>query len=155
MSTPHWLPGQLRELSRSECLGLVATKSVGRIAYAGPDGPEVVPVNFVLQHHTVLFATSPHSLLGRQLGLDVAAFQVDDIDDDSQSGWSVLLRGRVEPVDTDDLPPAAARPHPWAAGQRSLRLRLVPRTTTGRRLLPDREGTSMPQPASTTVPPGA
>ena len=60
MSTQHWLPGQLRELSRSECLGLIATKSVGRIA----------------------------------------------------SGWSVLRRGRVEPVDTDDLPPAAARPHP-------------------------------------------
>ena len=76
MSTQHWLPGQLRELSRSECLGRIA------------------------------------------------------------SGWSVLRRGRVEPVDTDDLPPAAARPHPWAAGQRSLRLRLVPRTTTGRRLLP-------------------
>lgn len=136
MTTQHWLAGQLRELSRPECLGLIATKSVGRIAYAGPDGPEVVPVNFVLQDDTVLFATSPHSLLGRQPGLDGAAFQVDDIDDDSRSGWSVLLRGRVEPVDTDDLPPAEARPEPWAAGQRSLRLRLEPRTTTGRRLIP-------------------
>ena len=141
MSTQHWSQGHLRELSRGECLGLLATKAVGRIAHAGPDGPEVVPLNFVLQHDTVLFATSPHSVLGRQLGLDVAAFQVaafqvDDSDDDTQSGWSVLLRGRVEPVETDDLPPAAARPHPWASGQRSLRLRLVPRTITGRRLLP-------------------
>jgi len=136
VSTQHGSQGQLRELSRSECLGLLATKVVGRLAYTGADGPEVVPVNFVIQHDTVLFATSPHSMLGQQLRLDVAAFQVDDIDDDNQSGWSVLLRGRVEPVETDDLPPAEARPHPWAAGQRPLHLRLIPRTITGRRLSP-------------------
>ena len=29
-----------------------------------------------------------------------------DIDDHTQSGWSVLLRGRGEPVGIDDLPPA-------------------------------------------------
>ena len=135
MSTQYWSQSQLRELSQSECLGLLAGKSVGRIAYTGPDGPEVVPVNFVLQHDTVLLATSPHSLLGRHLRFDVAAFQVDDIDNQTQSGWSVLVRGRVEPVDTEDLPSAGARPHPWAAGQRRLHLRLVPRTITGRRLL--------------------
>ena len=67
-------------------------------------------MNFVVQNGTVLFRTSLHSRLGRQVSLGVAAFQVDEIDDYTESGWSVLLRGAVEPVETRDLPPAAARP---------------------------------------------
>ena len=135
MSTETWFQGQLRDLSREECLELLASKSVGRIAYDGSDGPEVLPLNFVVQDGSVLFRTSPHSALGRRLRLDVAAFQVDEVDDYTQSGWSVLLRGPVEPVDAHDLPSADLRPTAWPAGHRSLHLRLQPRTITGRRLL--------------------
>jgi nitroimidazol reductase NimA-like FMN-containing flavoprotein (pyridoxamine 5'-phosphate oxidase superfamily) len=135
MSTETWFQGQLRDLSQEECLELLASKSVGRIAYDGPDGPEVLPLNFVVQDGSVLFRTSPYSELGRRLRLDVAAFQVDEVDDYTQSGWSVLLRGPIEPVEPDDLPPADLRPTAWPAGRRSLHLRLQPRTITGRRLL--------------------
>ena len=93
-------------------------------------------MNFVVQNGTVLFRTSLHSRLGRQVSLGVAAFHVDEIDDYTESGWSVLLRGAVEPVETRDLPPAAARPAAWPSGERSLHLRLRPRIITGRRLVP-------------------
>ena len=134
--TEPWFAGHLRELTRDECLELLATKSVGRVAYCTPDGPEVLPLNYVVDDGTLLFRTSPHSALGRQLRLGVAAFQVDDVDDYTESGWSVLVRGNVEPVSTDDLPPASRRPRPWVGGVRPLHLRLTPRTVTGRRLLP-------------------
>ena len=134
--TEPWFAGHLRELSRAECLELLATKTVGRVAYCTPDGPEVLPLNYVVEGDTLLFRTSPHSALGRHLRLDVAAFQVDEVDDYTESGWSVLVRGTVEPLSTDDLPPAGQRPRPWVEGSRPLHLRLTPRSITGRRLLP-------------------
>lgn len=136
MNTETWFPGHLKELAPDECLELLATKTVGRLAYNGPDGPEVLPLNFALDDGTVLIRTSPHSTLGRKVQVGVAAFQVDDIDEFTESGWSVLLRGTVEPVTGDALPAEDARPVSWPEGQRSLFLRLAPRSVTGRRLLP-------------------
>ena len=134
--TDAWFRGPLQELSTEECLSLVSSKNVGRLAYLGTEGIEVLPLNYVVHDGTLLFRTSPHTSLGRRLRLDAAAFEVDEIDDYTQSGWSVLIRGRVEPVDVDELPPSSDRPQPWPAGQRPLHLRLAPRTITGRRLLP-------------------
>jgi uncharacterized protein len=136
MSTGTWFQGHLKELSQDECLELLATKTVGRIAYSGPDGPEVVPLNFVLHNGTVLIRTSAYSALGQRLQHGVAAFQADEIDEFTQSGWSVLLRGSVEPLTDDSLPAEDARPVVWPEGQRSFHLRLTPLIITGRRLLP-------------------
>ena len=134
--TDGWFQGQLKELSEDECLELLASKQVGRLAYVDRDGPLAVPVNYVLDQGTVLFRTSPHSALGRY-ARSGAALEVDDIDDYTQSGWSVLLRGPVEYVDPDDLPAdAEGRPTPWPQGVRTLHVRIRPRSITGRRLLP-------------------
>lgn len=134
--TESWFQGHLQELTREQCLELLETRSVGRVAFNTPDGPEVLPLNYVVHDESVVFRTSPHSGLGRQLQVAAAAFQVDDIDDYTESGWSVLLRGSVRPVEFEDLPPADRRPRTWVAGVRSLHLRLLPTTITGRRLLP-------------------
>lgn len=131
-----WFQGHLHDLTKEQCLELLATKNVGRVAYCSADGPEVLPLNYAVHDETLLFRTSPHSALAQHLRLGTAAFQVDDIDDYTESGWSVLVRGTVEPVDVDDLPAADERPRPWASGQRNLHLRLTPRAITGRRLLP-------------------
>ena len=69
------------------------------------------------------------------LGSAPAAFQIDEFDDYTQSGWSVLLRGHATYVDVADHP-AAAELIPWAEGQRSLLVRIAAREITGRRLLP-------------------
>jgi hypothetical protein len=131
-----WFKGHLVQLSREECLELLASKKVGRVAYCAPEGPEVLPLNYVLEGDTLLFRTSPHTALGQRLRLDVAAFQVDEVDDYTESGWSVLVRGMVAAVEYDDLPASDQRPEPWVAGNRGLHLRLTPRTITGRRLMP-------------------
>jgi nitroimidazol reductase NimA-like FMN-containing flavoprotein (pyridoxamine 5'-phosphate oxidase superfamily) len=130
-----WFRGRLTELLEDECLELLTVKQVGRLAYADQDGPVVVPVNYVLHDRSVLFRTSPHSLLGRNVSNAVVAFEVDDIDDVTESGWSVLVRGRAEYLDVDDLPTSDRRPAPWADGGRNLNVRIRPRSVTGRRLL--------------------
>ena len=93
--SPVLFRGELRELDVAECRELLGTKKVGRVAYCGSDGPEVLPMNYVVADESLLFRTSPSSALGHRLRVDVAAFQVDEVDDYTESGWSVLLRGTV------------------------------------------------------------
>jgi nitroimidazol reductase NimA-like FMN-containing flavoprotein (pyridoxamine 5'-phosphate oxidase superfamily) len=65
-------PGRIEELTRSECFGLLAGVSLGRVAVVDDRGPVVFPVSFVLDRHTVVFRTEPGTKLhaaGRQPGL--------------------------------------------------------------------------------------
>lgn len=131
-----WTSGKLRELDHSECLELLDTRSVGRVAFCAEDGPVVLPVNYVVHEGDVLFRTSPHNSIARHVNSRPAAFQVDEIDDFTQSGWSVLVRGKAELVeDIHDLP-REVRPVPWAEGTRSLFVRVRGLSITGRRLYP-------------------
>lgn len=131
-----WTSGKLRELESSECLELLRTRSVGRVAFCAEDGPVVLPVNYVVHEGDVVFRTSPHNSIARHVNRRPAAFQVDEIDDFTQSGWSVLLRGTAELVeDVHDLP-RDARPVSWAEGARTLFVRVPGHSVTGRRLYP-------------------
>jgi len=138
----RWFQGHLMEMSHSECLEALASRPVGRVAYCDPDGPVVIPVNYVLEGEDVLFRIASWTSLARGLH-GPAAFQVDDFEEYTQSGWSVLVRGKVSYIDHDSGSEGAAkgaaegteRPVPWAAGRRELLVRISPSSITGRRLL--------------------
>jgi hypothetical protein len=136
--SPHerWFPSHLKEITTAECLELLAGHHVGRVAYCDALGPVVLPVNYVLDHDTVLFQVSPHSTLARHLQSGPASFEIDDFDDYNQSGWSVLIRGDASYVDSEALPGHDERPIVWAEGQRTFHVRITPHDITGRRLLP-------------------
>jgi nitroimidazol reductase NimA-like FMN-containing flavoprotein (pyridoxamine 5'-phosphate oxidase superfamily) len=131
----RWFQGHLRELDEAECWELVRSREVGRIAYVDDRGPMVVPITFVVGEEYLLFRVAAYSEVARHLPDGRAAMEVDDIDYFTRSGWSVVVRGRVDVVNTDDLPAEGERPTPWPKGQRSLHLRLTPDAVTGRRLL--------------------
>ena len=117
------------ELTVDECLELLATASVGRIAVAGPDGPPlVVPVNFVLEGSVIVFRTAPGAKLDA-LRRNRASFQVDSIDPLHRTGWSVLLQGLA----FEGSPPEVD-PDPWESGAKHYWIRLVPSSITGRRI---------------------
>jgi nitroimidazol reductase NimA-like FMN-containing flavoprotein (pyridoxamine 5'-phosphate oxidase superfamily) len=132
-----WFPSHLREISEAECLELLASHRVGRVAYCDDQGPVVLPVNYVLAQDSVLIQISPHSTLARHLRAARASFQIDDFDEYNQTGWSVLVRGNATHVDSADLPADDSdRPHAWAEGQRTFHVRITPSDISGRRLLP-------------------
>ena len=107
---------------------------MGRVGYVDEHGPAVLPVNIVVVDRTVVVRVAPYSVLGRNLPGAAAAFEADEIDEYTRSGWSVVVRGRVEVAEMDDLP-EEVRPRSWAEGGRALFLRLVPSVVSGRRLL--------------------
>ncbi len=131
-----WFPSHLREISQAECLGLLAAHQVGRVAYCDDLGPVVLPVNYVLDHDTLLLEVSPHSTLATHLRSGAACFEIDEVDEFSQSGWSVLVRGTATFVENEDLPGDLVEPIAWAEGQRQFHVRVTPSQISGRRLLP-------------------
>ena len=127
----HW-----HELTKRECFKLLAQEHLGRIALVNSWGPIVLPVNFVLDHHTVVFRTSEGTKLDAASAAARVAFEADGTDVPTRSGWSVVVRGEaVEVTDPAELARLRELPlHPWApcAGHRYVRV--LPAVLTGRRI---------------------
>lgn len=132
----QWILGLLRDIDRDECLELLSTRQVGRIAYCTADGPAVLPVNHVVAGGAILFRVAPDSRLAAAIEGQRVAYQVDDFDEFYQSGWSVLARGTAEFIAPEELPARGSRPAPWPQGERSQYVRVKPETLTGRRVIP-------------------
>ena len=93
----------LEEIDRDECLDLVGSVSVGRIAVALPGGPPfVVPVNYALDGDVVVFRSDPGSKLFA-LREQPVSFQVDAVDPVRRTGWSVLIQGIAQEVAQDEV----------------------------------------------------
>lgn len=130
--------GLLHEMSAEECLGLLAAGVVGRAAICTPEGPHVVPVNYAVDGDSIVFRTTPYSVLGTYAWAGDIAFEVDQIDLAAHRGWSVVARGRGEMVeDVEEVEEIrwAHDPKPWAEGARPLFVRLRWRELTGRRIV--------------------
>jgi nitroimidazol reductase NimA-like FMN-containing flavoprotein (pyridoxamine 5'-phosphate oxidase superfamily) len=131
----------IKELSENECLELIAPGGIGRIAYVGRFGPAVLPVNYELRGGAVVFRAAEHGPLDEDLRTGIAgadyhvAFEIDEIDQGAQAGWSVLIQGPAHHVTADELNAGGgARVEPWAPGDREMVVRIVPSRITGRRV---------------------
>jgi len=124
---------RLVDLTPDECWTLATTRPVGRLAWNGPHGPTVVPVNFTLDGSNVHIRTTPYSAAAQEGDDSPVSFQVDSIDADDHTGWSVLMRGRAH-FDYGGQR-VAGGPEPWLSGPRSLPLRVEVIEVSGRRLV--------------------
>jgi hypothetical protein len=132
-----WYPGHLKDLDEEECRDLVSQHLIGRVAWCHPtDGPTVLPVNYRFDGRHIVFRTSPHTDLARHFSQGRAAFQIDEFDEYTQSGWSVMARGQADLVPSDEVPEPDQRPSPWVAGSRDVYIRIAVERLTGRRVLP-------------------
>lgn len=127
-----------RELDRQECMRLLPKAPVGRIVYTRQALPAVLPVNFWLDHDgAVLMRISAASGLVRAIDGAVVAFEADQVDADTHSGWSVVVTGEATVV-TD--PAEHTRlldtgPSSWAPAPHEVFVRIDPELVTGRELV--------------------
>jgi uncharacterized protein len=127
----------LEVLDYDTCLGLLAGEDVGRLAMGTGGAPLVFPVNYALDGETLVFRTDPGTKL-HWAGRSRVAFEIDGLDRDTRTGWSVVVTGRLDEVTHYD----SARfervrrllVEPWAAGDKAHWLRLIPTQITGRRV---------------------
>jgi nitroimidazol reductase NimA-like FMN-containing flavoprotein (pyridoxamine 5'-phosphate oxidase superfamily) len=127
-----------RELERQECLRLLAKVPVGRIVHTRGALPAVLPVNFSLDHDgSVLLRTSAASELVRAVDGAVVAFEADEVDAVTHSGWSVVVTGEAtvvtDPAERERL--ARTGPPSWVPSPEEVFVRIEPELVTGRELV--------------------
>lgn len=122
------------DLSPAECWARLRKENVGRLGVLLDDGPDICPVNFVVDGSTVVFRSGPGSKLAAVSRGGPVAFEVDHHDPEAGAAWSVVLRGRADLVtetyaliDTTSLPL-----FPWHAAPKGAFVRVTPTTITGR-----------------------
>ena len=126
----------LEVIDRSECLTLLRTRSVGRVAVTVAALPAIFPVNFAVMDDDIVFRSSPGSKLTAAAQRAVVAFEVDDVDNLYHSGWSVLVVGPASEIThPDELARAAELPlTPWAPGSKGHYIRIHCELVSGRRV---------------------
>jgi nitroimidazol reductase NimA-like FMN-containing flavoprotein (pyridoxamine 5'-phosphate oxidase superfamily) len=127
---------ELRELGRAECLQLLAGAAVGRVVFTDGAMPAATPVNYVLDDEEIVFRTSAGGKLAAAIRHAVVAFEVDDINARTHTGWSVLGIGEAyEIVDPGRLARLAGQiPRPWIPGDAEYTVSIPLQVLSGRRL---------------------
>jgi nitroimidazol reductase NimA-like FMN-containing flavoprotein (pyridoxamine 5'-phosphate oxidase superfamily) len=128
---------RLQELDVETSMRLLREHRIGRLALNDEGGPLVFPVNYAFDAGQIVFRSDLGTKLRAAEGRLPASFQIDHADERLQSGWSVLVRGRLsevaDPAEIARLD--ALQIEPFDPGQGKLHLvRLEPRVITGRRL---------------------
>ena len=132
----------METLDEQECLRLVSSEVIGRLAFVGQYDLTVQPVNFRLVDGTILFRTAHDSLTGEDLRTGIrhaeyqVAFEVDSFDEKAREGWSVLIQGPAHHLDSEEEQGAAlaAGVDPWPGGDKDHFIKITPVRITGRRV---------------------
>ena len=122
-------------LTARQCEDLLATHRAGRVAWNAADGPLVLPVTYRMYTGEVFFRTSPYGVLSQLAEPTNVAFEIDEVDQESGIGWSVVVGGRSQAVrHAYDLTKLWVMDGlvPWATGTRNLFVGITPHSITGR-----------------------
>jgi nitroimidazol reductase NimA-like FMN-containing flavoprotein (pyridoxamine 5'-phosphate oxidase superfamily) len=142
LTSPHnekqQATSDLVELSETDCRKLLAEHTAGRIGFMTGDGPLILPVTYQYRNGSVIFRTSPVGPLAALVRRTSVAFEIDEINEQSRSGWSVLVLGFAEAMAHNYLLTSAweTGPVPWADGVRNLFVEIKPRKISGRAVRP-------------------
>jgi nitroimidazol reductase NimA-like FMN-containing flavoprotein (pyridoxamine 5'-phosphate oxidase superfamily) len=134
-------------LSQTECWDLLSSMSLGRLVTSVDGQPEIFPVNFVVQHRTILFRTAEGTKLVSTAINNNVLFEVDN--HNVAEGLSVIVKGiaRSQRTDEEIADAEKAQLLPWIATVKPHYVRIRPMSITGRRFMfgsePDREVTAV------------
>jgi len=81
------------------------------------------------------FRTAPDSILAELVQPTSVALEVDELDQQYRSGWSIVMHGRTTAVSEPDALAdlwASDSMVPWASGNRTLFIRIRPERVSGR-----------------------
>lgn len=104
----------LEVLDVEECMDLLTTVPLGRVAMIDGGQIAVLPVNHVVMDGRVCFRTAPGAKLDAGIMQHVVTFEADDYDEEAETGWSVVIKGRADlvtdPGELDELRDSGIRP---------------------------------------------
>jgi nitroimidazol reductase NimA-like FMN-containing flavoprotein (pyridoxamine 5'-phosphate oxidase superfamily) len=83
---------EIEVLSEAECMELLRSHHVGRIALVDHGQPLIFPVNYTADDRAVVFRTGPGIKLAAARMARVA-FEIDEVDMAAGTAWSVMVKG--------------------------------------------------------------
>ena len=92
----------LEILPFGDCLRLLDSVPVGRIGFFTAGEIVILPVNHLVDGQDVIFRTGAGSKLSSIGSKNLAGFEADSYDARTRSGWSVVVSGFTEVVESDD-----------------------------------------------------
>jgi hypothetical protein len=120
-------------LSESACWQRLRSQEVGRLAVVVDGRPEIFPINYVVDHGSVVFRTAQGSKLAAIVAGSLVAFEIDG--EDPGGAFSVVVKGgaaeigdRYELFDALDLPL-----YSWHAAPKHHFIRILAEFVSGRR----------------------
>ncbi len=129
----------LQGLSRVECLRLLASRQVGRLAFIAREGqPLILPVNYTVDGEYLFVRSGAGPKLAAAERRELVSFEVDDIDEVGRRGWSVVVTGRAERLRWAQrgsrvmINSSVRLPETWADGPRPHVIRVHISRITGR-----------------------
>jgi len=127
----------LEILSEKHCRELLESESVGRIAISVSALPAIFPVNYKILDGDVVFLTGDGLESNSAIAGNVVGFEVDHLDPERRTGWSVLVVGKARLVpDRERQAMGHLDLSPWAGGARAHLVSIRPEFISGRRIAP-------------------
>jgi uncharacterized protein len=127
---------EIEVLSEEECMELLRSHRIGRVAVIDEGQPLIFPVNYAVDERAVVFRTAPGMKLS-QARMARVAFEIDEVDTSAGTAWSVMVQGvAYEITDTlDSLSEELRRlvVEPMAPGEHQNWVAVMRRETSGRR----------------------
>lgn len=122
---------RVAELSAEQCWQMLRANEFGRLAFRLVDEVHITPINYAVDHATLLFRTAEgNKLLSVVMGSEVA-FEIDEYDQDSAR--SVVVRGTPRLLGEDEAHRAENVPlRPWVGDDKYNVVEIMPETVTGR-----------------------
>lgn len=122
-------------LVAEQCLELLATARLGRIAVTIGAVPAIFPVQYELVEGQIVFRVGKATNLHTASANTVVAFEVDDVDPSWTEGWSVLVVGVARDVrdGTDVESSLEQAAHLWDPDGGGRVIAILPAFLSGRR----------------------
>lgn len=132
----------LEVLPFGDCLRLLASVPVARVGFFADGEVVILPVNHAVDGQDLVFRTARGTKLSAAEGESLVVLEADEYDQETRTGWSVVVNGRAEVVDdTADIRRLSHLDlhawvlHAWAtAAERPIWIRIRPVSVSGRRI---------------------
>lgn len=130
------------EMTQEQCWDMLRAHELGRLAFRLVDEIYITPINYAVDHDTLLMRTAEgNKLFSVALGAGVA-FEIDEYDDDSAR--SVVVRGTPRLLGEDEAHRAENLPlRPWVGSPKYNVVEIVPEVVTGRAFVLSRPWTHL------------
>lgn len=121
-----------RVMDDADCWEFLRSHEFGRLAFHLVDEVHIAPINYAVDHETLLFRTAEGSkLLGIVMNPDVA-FEIDEYDEETAA--SVIVRGTARLLPEDEAHRSENVPlRPWVDTFKYNVVEIAPTEMSGRR----------------------